>query len=434
MSLRDQSFHERHKTLPQRMTAAGIADWPSFFFILMLLVTLLYSSFRYPFQISSSLTSPTYSDTPFWLIAGKYVLIAIICSALFLSTIRTPGRQVQRWITVTFIVLAFMGAFSIIRGLLLGANDLVELGFFLFASIPALLFLARRGVSSRLIVQILLLFVGVALSAEVIQVLLFAAFGRLPALAYARSISVRFGSVWDDPNGFAFFVGLLLPIAILAIRNKVARVAVTVGLVVCLLLTQSLTGNVAVAISLVIAGVFLSRRPNVTLIVTGSVVALVSTAVLLLGRVTSAGPVAQIATSKAGSVAQHLDGLNVLRSTTTLDLLGVSPAYVVAESAYISMLTNLGLVFTILYAALGAVALLRLFLSIRGGTREILDIGLFTFILAYLAGLMNLSLHVAFPVDFLYLIAVMIAFRGGVVTTGDERFGTRSWKQRVRWN
>ena len=73
-----------------------------------------------------------------------------------------------------------------------------------------------------------------------LEVLLFFAFGRLPALAYAAGFSVRFGAFLDDPNGFAPFCFLLLGWSLYRF-NGWLRSATVGGLVLLLLLTQSWT-------------------------------------------------------------------------------------------------------------------------------------------------------------------------------------------------
>jgi hypothetical protein len=88
-----------------------------------------------------------------------------------------------------------------------------------------------------------------ALATNAIEIFLFIFFGRLPEEGYPNSISVRFGGWLDAPNDFAALLFLLMGWSSYRYQG-VKRILIEGSLGIYLILTQSLTGYVFLAIVL----------------------------------------------------------------------------------------------------------------------------------------------------------------------------------------
>lgn len=321
----------------------------------LLVVAFYYNSYRYPLQINSSSTSPTYADTPAWLSAGKYALVCgiLLWTVLRRAVLRVPVR-VDRPLAV--LAFAFLGGVALVMAVLTRSIPLFEVGFFFFVPVVILLFAGAR-IPVAAVNRVLAGYLYFALAVEILQVLLFLTVGRLPALAYRGTMSIRFGSNLDDPNGFGLLLAMLVPFAAVY-HTGVRRVVLLFLLAVSALLTQSIT---TVIVLTGVVGVFAAahaarhiRSLFAVLLASGAVVAVVAAVWAAFGQeIQLAYRVYMLA--KAGSLSEHGYALELLRHVRLLNLLGLEPTHRrLSETAYVNILAVLGIPYLLAFLGVGA--------------------------------------------------------------------------------
>lgn len=397
--------------LARELTAVGADRGATRLLGAALIVAFYYLSYRYPLQINSSTTSPSYSDTPTWLQVAKYGLFALLMGAGFVyfgvsrSVARFERVRVPPAIT---LLAAFAASWPLAQAALFRRADLVETGVFLAYSV--LLLAVAPLLDVKPLIRITKAFVVLSVVVNVVQIALYVVNGRLPALAYAGTTSIRFGSIWDDPNGFAIVIALLLPIAWLSFRR--GRVLTVLLLTASLALSQSVTGVVATLTGFAIVWL-LQLRLSSSWLPAFLVVVLVAGAVEF-ASLSSSPVVATFLQGKAGSVQGHLDAITVFRSLQVQQFLGFAPITTPVESGYVDLVGTEGILFAILYVVM-LVALAAK--SHRNGMalqkkdpRRGLHFGISAFSIAVIIGLTNLPLHSVFPVNALVAVCLVIAF------------------------
>jgi len=257
-----------------------------------------------------------------------------------------------------------------------------------------------------------------ALASNLIEIILFFAIGRLPALAYYGSISVRFGGFLDDPNGFPAIIYMLLGWAYY--RFSGARRILAVGsLLLCILVSESFT---ALGFLLLIALAFffqhMVRRPRPLWII--SLVVGVLTAGVQFWK-----PLEFLISSllevKNGSVNDHLRQLSIASLTTPQDwLLGLeSGAY--QESWWVDSIVNFGLPWALLCLGIVMVLCIASFKAFRRArtTDEKAVLCAITMLCCFfLFGNANIPFIKTFPVNFLFFLFSMLVFFGKLEEPG----------------
>jgi hypothetical protein len=381
------------------------------YIIVLLGLALYYLSYRYPLQVNSSLTSPTYSDTPFILQVGKYLFfLAVLAAALILQQAR-QALALDRPALAKTLLYGFPAGQALLAAPFAGNPWLLQSGVF-FLAVPLLVCSRGRGWDIGRVCRFLRWFVYLALAAELLQLALFLGLGRLPALAYQGSLSVRFGSLWDDPNGFAFAVCLLVPFVLASGHWPVAgKGLLAAALFASLLLTQSLTGIGAFFLAAVAGIAILAHQRLTRLRILAGVAVL--TAVCAFATIFLYSPLAQqLVALKAGSIAEHIDGLDTLRSTSLMNYLGFSPRGRAGEAGLMNMLVNFGVLYAAVYLAIGVRTTWRLAVKIRRYGNEPggeLFYGAFFFVIAFYLGLANLPLDTIFPLNLLLAVTIIIS-------------------------
>ncbi len=182
------------------------ASWLDIVLLLTILVCALYPAYRYPFGISDPGTSPTYAETPTAVQAGKYVLLApLALLAVWYVAGRLRELSLRDWVLATFVGLA------VVRAGLVALDERATATADLVGPVTAVAPIAiaagiglapspRANALGRAAFALAAALVLAHLAANVVQIVLWGAFGILPALAFPDSLSVRFGGVWDDPN------------------------------------------------------------------------------------------------------------------------------------------------------------------------------------------------------------------------------------------
>lgn len=378
---------------------------------LIALLYLYYLSYRYPLQVNSSLTSPSYSDTPGWLQSGKYaVFMLLLAMSVFyfaVSRNRSRFRDDPAPPVVVLGVLA-VALWPLCQSIVLRRVELFPIGIFFL--LPAIFLLIGPRLSATSVFDLLRFFAVVSMVVEIVQVGLFFAVGRLPALAYAGTSSIRFGSLWDDPNGFAMVIAWLLPVVAVGFRRT--GWLMVFGLIVMLVLTQSVTGVFAVVggVSLALALYIRFRAAWVSAL---AVVAIVFVAIWAWTLRDNAF-VASFLDGKALSVQGHLASGDVLAQFGPEQLLGLSPSAVSVESGWVDLIGSGGVVYAVAYAFVLLVILAKALKNagqpgISRGVRG-LHLGTASFAAAVFLGLTNLPLHSVFPVDALVGFALVVEY------------------------
>ena len=229
-------------------------------------VAVLYDVYRYPFRINDTSTSPTYRSTPLALQAGKYAILGVLAVVLLVVAARNR-RELARLRGVELLLLC-LGSYALLRAgvATASAHSTSSLRTILpfvcgipFALAGASWILARPGRSTSFIRAAAVFGCAVIVlhaAVNVVEMALWGATGRLPALGYSHGL-VRFGGIWDDPNSTAVFSALLITAVlggVLAGRRRLAAVAVVAALF-NLVVAWSFSGWLVFVIGMVGVGV-----------------------------------------------------------------------------------------------------------------------------------------------------------------------------------
>jgi hypothetical protein len=377
----------------------------------LLVLAFYYLSYRYPFKYSDAGTSPTYADTPPALQTIKYVLLIFVVAVIALATINNQQENVNNvshfLTSVSFLVMAIL---ALGKGAVTGTNSLAAIGVILLAGLALTTLTRRWQIDSARLFRYVSVYAVICVLVEILQVALFRFAGRLPALAYENSASVRFGSILDDPNGYAVIIALLLPAVWLGWERRPWRFAISIALVASLVLTQSFTGISAVVIAIIV-GTFMQRwRNSIRALALIWVVLIIGAFVWLFA--TNSSLILSVWATKSGSVATHTSAFGYLANIPVSDLLGFGDTTTHLESSYVSLLANLGILFTALWIGVGIATVWRLHRLVNSTVHRqarAFYSGLFYFVIAFLIASLNLQLDTVFPINLLYVVAVAIA-------------------------
>lgn len=387
----------------------------------MMVIAFYYLAYRYPFQIGDSGTSPTYKDTPAALQVGKYVLlIAVLVAALLMGALlrRARKRLSSDPFWGTTFALLFIGLFAGVKGLFSGSTEVVTFAIVFLLGTGLTGFALRWRLDTGLLGRLVSVYAVISVAVEAVQYLLFRTQGRLPALAYEGSISVRFGAVLDDPNGYAIIVALLLPVVASWRYHRRWRFLVVCLLLVTLLATQSFTGIVSTIAALVGGYMVLNwRSSNKALLVVfgGGFLAVIA------WTYTSASPVFQeILGTKLGSISAHSTSVTALSQLGPESFLGFGAMQPSIESSYVYLVANFGLVFTLIFVGLGVLAIGRLHRRISHspeGEDVAIYKGYYYFLIAFLLACSNLHVVGVYPANLLFVLGVVTSLFAPLTTT-----------------
>jgi hypothetical protein len=404
--------HDQNQRAPKR------AQDPDRFlywaFSILLLISFYYLSYRYPFQIGDAGSSPTYSSTPVWLQIGKYVLVGLVLIAVVLAKAHNRGVRpdlVEAPKSGAPSAFLFMGVWALAKGATVGSIDMSIVGVMMLigATIGSVRF--RWRLDPAIVTRHISAFSVIALVAEAIQIFLFVILDRLPALGYKDSISVRFGSLLDDPNTFGIMVALLIPtIGAAWSRRPLLRAVTVAALLACLLLTQSFTAAASVAVAFAIGWFsFNWRRPKA---MGGFIIAFPALLGAIWYYVSTSAVVDEVLTTKAASMEDHANSWDVLAGLGYLDILGFGRPDSFIESSYVSLLVCFGAAFVLLYFGIGIAALARLhrIISNAEDKRTVAGhIGFYYYIIAFLIGSLNMQFEGIYPANILYVLGVCLS-------------------------
>jgi len=365
----------------------------------------LYSSFRYPFRMGTSTTSPTYSDTPPAIQAGKFIIVLLLCS---LSGLWTMIRPVKVKHAAIFPIVLFLLAFPLCKALLNYNTAYIDMTFWPMAALALALSVRKITTSSLNAFMSFLLFYSLITNA--IEIFLFIAIGRLPEEAYANSIVVRFGAWLDAPNDFACILFLLMGWAFFRFHG-VMRILIEASLITCLILTESLTAYGFFILLLIAVGINRALRNYHSMFL---VTAIFVSVLLLFLFLPTADLVNTLMLNKAGSISDHLSSTDTWSGNWRTWLFIGSSTFQHYENWWLSSLINFGIIWFVLCTIAMTGLLSSLWNRLRistGRTDKAVLSGLFLFSVYCVIGSVNLPLLMAFPVSFLfYLFCFLVLF------------------------
>ena len=372
----------------------------------VLLLAFFYNSYRYPFQINATSTSPTYSPTPFIFKVGKYLIFALMYAALGYARFYTqPRLKLGTYRQAAIIGVAFfLSFFPLLVGVIIRSIATIETGFFLCVAFMFHLY-HRYQLPIEPLVRLLKWITLVAIGYNLMQILLFVTIGRLPALAYANSIAVRFGGPLDDPNGFGILIALLLGFSFYYFRGTV-RSLVLGSLLLSLLLTQSLTALASVVLATggaALSYAVLTYRASKSLLWTGLLGAGVVVGLILVFLDEVVAFVNLFLLLKAGSIEGHAESAEVLLESDITHWLGIRSMNAFSETGYINLIVNLGVGYTLLFIAYGIRAMYRclrwLVSPQHDRSTKSLALAMLLYLLTVYIGMLNLPLEQVFPIN-----------------------------------
>ena len=258
--------------------------------------------------------------------------------------------------------------------------------------------------------------------------------GRLSALAYADSWSVRFGSILDDPNGFGLLLALFLGYTFEA-RQRLRTVRLIL-LFACLILTQSITAIIsviaAVALYLVVRS---DLRIKKSTVVTGLGLIMVlgiftMWVVIYWHEVAMKSETVTLAydalmAQKSASAEDHIGGWSTLvNHADASTILGVHSLGYLGEPGYANLLGAFGGFYLLSWLLLGVLAIVCYARIVRSrvANRESRAVAgaAFCFLSAIYIGAFNLPTPSIFPLDILTAIFIGLITSEACKASGPE--------------
>jgi len=396
-------YHVQPVVKEARRTKKNYALWLGF------ALCTIYQSYRYPLQMGDTGTSPTYSDTPLIWQAGKFILalplVAITAFRWFNSSARLPHRH---WLIAMATV--FLSSFSLLK--MLGGYDshYVAISFWMLFSLVLVLDVDFVSVSA--IDKYLYILLAYAFGSTLVEVFLFLAFGRLPALAFAGSYLVRFGGFLDDPNAFAAILFLLMGWSFRRFSGR-TRVLVLAGIVISLILSQSWTALFFFAAILFFYVLISALRRPLSALVTICALPMCAFFIVewLLPRLQE-GFLWDMMQDKQESIEQHLFPWDWWAARWPDWTLVGEWNYNGYESWWVSSMVNFGVIWLVAYLFL---VMALLFCLLRTSPKAIsrpIHAGLLLFGLYFAVGSLSLPFPSIFPVNALFfLLFFLVAFQ-----------------------
>jgi hypothetical protein len=380
----------------------------NYVFWLGLALCTVYQSYRYPLQINTVGFSPSYSETPLLWQAGKFVLAVPLIA---ISAIQWLGNSVRVSHWPVLLGTTFLCSYALFK--ILGGLDSQYLDVCFWMLFALILVLAVDPVSIGAIDRYLSLLLAYAFASTLIQVFLFIAFGRLPAMAYPGTFFIRFGGFLDDPNGFAAILFLLMGWSHKRYEGR-TRFLTLSALVVLLLLTQSWTAiGFALAMLLLYTLTYISKRPVFAIFSIGIFLLLVILLVHWI-RQLPVGLFSDLLETKEGSIEGHMFPWTQWSSKWGEWLLLGDWKYNPYESWWPAALVNFGFVWVTAYLCLIATLLIKLRRAYSQAAFESKPVyaGLLIFGYFFAFGSFGLPFPIKFPVNAIFFVFFfLVAFR-----------------------
>lgn len=368
----------------------------------------VYLSYRYPFQINSAGTSPTYTNTPFALQAAKFVLLLPVGMVSCILALRRRFTHWQLVIICAFFLLSGLAALKMVAHF---EPPYLKLCF--WPMLALVVSLAPEEFTFRSFDRYFSFLLWYSLGSDAMEFFLFKVTGRLPALAYKHSISVRFGGFLDDPNAFPCFLFLLMGWVHNRFRGS-RRIVLQLSLIACVLLTQSLTGIAFLCGLLLVVAVWWSVKRPVAM--WALVFCLSYCAVLASSYYDVISSVIQrVLLTKSASIVAHGVPVETAMSTwTSWGVLG-HLTYQHYESWWFSSVVNFGIPWAVLFLIISVAMVVNIWMlawTARHAAERAIYVGMGMFCTYVLVGAGNLPLFIEFPAGLLFFIFCFVCFWG----------------------
>jgi hypothetical protein len=388
----------------------------------------IYQSYRYPLQISNAGTSPTYSDTPLGLQAGKFVLASPLIA---LSAVRwlSNSARLPRWPIV--LGTLFLSSFCLIKILNSHDSQYLDVSFWMLFSLVLVLSVEFVSVSS--LDRYFCLVLAYAFGSTLVQIFLFFAFGRLPALAFEGGYLVRFGGFLDDPNGFAAIWFLLMGWSYRRFKGW-KRFLILTGIVVSLLLTQSWTAIAFFFAMLFALVLFIAFKHRLSAMLAICVLPFFAVFVMQLIPLIQQGFLLEVLAAKQTSIEDHIFPWAFWASRWSDWALLGGGVYSAYESWWAAALVNFGVLWFGAYLLLIAALLICLWRAFSKAVPEAKPVyaGLLLFACYFSVGSLNLPFPIIFPINALFFMLLFLSAFGkigpqkGAIVSSSGRGGDSS--------
>lgn len=356
------------------------------YIISILVVSLYYYIYRYIFKYNDEGTSPTYSGTPNVFKYGKYILLLLVYMYFILKSrfIRPIGKSSQR----VLLCIVFFCMVLFLRICALWELDDVKL---LIVGLLPFIYIKLNGyvLDYSRISRFLYHFFLFSAIYELVQIFLFFFIGRLPALAYDNSISVRFGGPWDDPNGWGIALSFFIPFVYYYCRNSFMRKAMVSCGILMLIVTQSLTAIGAFVFSVSLTEYMIHKNKRVLYLLI--VFILLFIFYQLYELFLSNSFIIDYIEMKQGSIDDHAKSIDIFSDLEWYNyLFGVGEPFF-NESDYVNMLCFGGIPMLLFYFTISLSNIFKLFKIVKRQSNEVaLWRGALTFQIAFLLASSNL--------------------------------------------
>ena len=275
---------------------------------------------------------------------------------------------------------------------------------------PFFMILFDNKIEAKMLDKTFEIFVYISIVYELIQILLYYAIGRLPALAYDTGVitDVRYGSVWDDPNGFGIFLLFLIPYSFLKFKGmkKIIIVTILVGLLV---LTWSLTAFLAA----IIVGIFAISVSILKDTKRNIIIYILTIFAIIVGFIVSLLKIDSIVTlyeNKLGSITEHLESFR-FDNFTIYQLIGILPRGATMESGAVRLIYIGGIVHFVLFYVISIIAIIKIRILSKNSSYSRIYLSAFWFMIAFIIASFNLPTMYNFTIFGIYCIFIGIAFK-----------------------
>lgn len=372
-------------------------------------VLTFYNIYRYPLQINFSGTSPTYSDTPVSFSAVKYIYAFISVGFLLFfkkfSTLKFDVKLIFFFCFFIFLYTAFKA---------LAFADLAYIGTTFWMAVALFFSVYVRDISYIRIDAWLRRLFYFSLIINLFQFFNFLIFDRLPALAYAGTLSIRFGSFLDDPNGFAAICFLLLGWSLQ--KSGWPKLFYSLCIAIMIIMTQSLTAYLLFIIFLI--GYFLIFIKNTILIFFASIIVLLFLAIFRFNNIIY-DFFEGIYLLKEASILEHQSSavFNVMSLSIGEFLFGNS-FFGFSESWWVQSLSSFGVLWLISFILLFGYLFYRAVIAcmlFRFHNKFPIYFGIFSFALFVFLGSFNLPFFSIFPINFLLFFMLFLVIEEKII-------------------
>ena len=379
-----------------------------------LFISFFYLSYRYIFQYNSAYTGLVYTDTPYILKLGKY-LIYLGLFSLSIPIITLKGSLDQKVNGYKFMGILFIIFHSLISYTLFGVLDDLELCIFFICALALTLMPLRNQLKTdnvnKFFAKVLLAY----LCFNIFQMIAFIWFDRLPGLAYPNSYSIRFGSIIDDPNGFGQLLALFIGFAYYYYHGWKCILIIST-LFLFLLFTQSMTAIFSIPISIIIIYLFNQFRA-IKILKILSFVMLISVVLIIVNSQTNIfGFIELMYTLKEGSMSAHIYGYQkVIDNYTLSTFFGINHVGVGgdSESDLLNLFNKGGILLITIYIFLFVNSIVECRKVINNkyinDKAKALHAGIALFLFSVLISSSNLPFSIIFPINSLVAIFIILS-------------------------